>query len=380
MRISIPESKKLTKVLISTGVIVSHPHDFYGYFGWPTVSRISEGVIGVVASGFRNSHIGPFGRTVLTITKDEGKTWSPVHVINDSPLDDRDAGLLRLSDNSLLLSWFTMHYSSKIKDKIHSWEDLELARHHLNAFKFFNDSTIHRWYGSWTQISLNAGETWESPYRAPVTAPHGPVLLSSGNLLYFGKEFLRDIDGYEEGTGSISAFESKDQGRNWQICGRVPTCPGTIIGENQEPHVLEIEKGRLIGILRLSALTEERKNVDTFVNYSMAQTLSSDGGKTWSTPEKFGFHGSTPHLMRHSSGSIVLTYGYRKKPQGIRVIIGNGETWTSHFILRNDGIDTDIGYPSSVELSDGAILTVSYQRLFPNDKMCSLVWTKWELP
>ena len=81
-----------------------------------SVSRISEGVIGVVASGFRNSHIGPFGRTVLTITKDEGKTWSPVHVINDSPLDDRDAGLLRLSDNYLLLSWFTMHYSSKIKD------------------------------------------------------------------------------------------------------------------------------------------------------------------------------------------------------------------------------------------------------------------------
>ena len=39
----------------------------------------------------------------------------------------------------------------------------------------------------------------------------------------------------------------------------------------------------------------------------------------------------------------------------------------------------DHGYPSSVELSDGSILTVYYQR-YRDDAFASILQTRWELP
>jgi hypothetical protein len=47
--------------------------------------------------------------------------------------------------------------------------------------------------------------------------------------------------------------------------------------------------------------------------------------------------------------------------------------------LFDDAPDGDLGYPSSVELSDGSILTVYYQKQ-AGDKFCSILYTKWELP
>jgi hypothetical protein len=48
--------------------------------------------------------------------------------------------------------------------------------------------------------------------------------------------------------------------------------------------------------------------------------------------------------------------------------------------LRDDGPDADLGYPSSVELGDGSILTVYYQKLAAAREKCSLLWTRWKLP
>ena len=40
----------------------------------------------------------------------------------------------------------------------------------------------------------------------------------------------------------------------------------------------------------------------------------------------------------------------------------DGRTWDADWILRADGPDGDLGYPSTVELGDGSLLTVFYQR------------------
>ena len=93
-----------------------------------------------------------------------------------------------------------------------------------------------------------------------------------------------------------------------------------------------------------------------------------------------GFHGSPPHLLRHSSGAILATYGYRLAPFGERAIVScsDGAIWDVGLVLRDDGPDTDLGYPSSVELSDGAIFTVTYQKR-ARGELCSLLGTRWEL-
>ncbi len=56
-----------------------------------------------------------------------------------------------------------------------------------------------------------------------------------------------------------------------------------------------------------------------------------------------------------------------------------GATWTYNYILRDDGPDSDLGYPASVELDDGSILTVYYQKRYSSDEPCSLLWTRWKL-
>ena len=46
-------------------VIASYQIDFYGYFGWPTIARMPGGTVVAAASGLRNNHVCPFGRSVF---------------------------------------------------------------------------------------------------------------------------------------------------------------------------------------------------------------------------------------------------------------------------------------------------------------------------
>jgi hypothetical protein len=57
-----------------------------------------------------------------------------------------------------------------------------------------------------------------------------------------------------------------------------------------------------------------------------------------------------------------------------------GASWTYDYVLRDDGPDHDLGYPSSVELGDGSILTVYYQKPASVEDQCGLLWTRWRLP
>lgn len=109
-------------------------------------------------------------------------------------------------------------------------------------------------------------------------------------------------------------------------------------------------------------------------------TRSHDGGKTWSMPEQMDVQGSPPHLMVHSSGAVIMTFGRRIAPFGERAVVSydNGRTWEREYVLRDDGVDGDLGYPATVELSDGSLITVYYQRV-PGDRQDSILYTRWEL-
>ena len=120
-----------------------------------------------------------------------------------------------------------------------------------------------------------------------------------------------------------------------------------------EPHVVELEDGRLLGLVRYDPNHHDYHNRQPGqTDFQMCQSYSSDGGKTWSRAEVMDFHGSPPHLLRLSGGVLVTTYGYREKPYGIRAMLSHddGETWRYDYILRDDGPHPDLGYPSSVEL------------------------------
>jgi sialidase-1 len=94
------------------------------------------------------------------------------------------------------------------------------------------------------------------------------------------------------------------------------------------------------------------------------QTESSDGGKTWSIPHSITF-GLPSHLMKLRDDRLLMTYGHRRAPFGnqARISSDNGKTWGEPMIISGDGAGGDLGYPSTVELGDGSLLTVWYEKM-----------------
>ncbi|MCI5551610.1 MAG: glycoside hydrolase [Clostridiales bacterium] len=345
------------------GVVCTRPDSEYGYFGWPSAAILGDGRVVVGCSGLRRHHVDPFGKTVLCVgTPKYG--FGECIVGHDSPLDDRDAGVVALGGNSLLVTWFTLD-TRIFRDDLMKYSPAEFEVMDAAMRAFPEDAK--KYVGSWTMRSDDGGATFTSPARCPVSSPHGPVVMRDGRLIYLGKLFP---EGMDRPFGIVSCAESRD-GLHWDVLGEVPLPENVTNGQFHEPHVIELNDGALLCLIRYH-----------YPNGGLGiyKSVSRDGGRTWSTPEDMDIHGSPPHLLRHSSGAIVLTYGWRHAPYGQRARISrdDGATWSDEIILRDDGPDGDLGYPCSVELPGGDILTVYYQKR-PGESLCSILWTQWRI-
>jgi Neuraminidase (sialidase) len=107
------------------------------------------------------------------------------------------------------------------------------------------------------------------------------------------------------------------------------------------------------------------RNHNEASKYETLQTESDDGGRTWSEPHSIGVWGYPSHLLRLRDGRLLMTYGHRRKPIGnqARLSTDEGRTWSEPLVISGDGTSTDLGYPSTVELADGSLLTVWYEKL-----------------
>ncbi len=355
------------------GIVCSRQGDKFGYFGWPSIARQADGTLAVVASGPRYAHVCPWGKTTLITSKDNGETWSLPRVITNSPIDDRDAGIVALGGQRLAVTWFadnTMFDVKQFRDKDGNWDASHRAMGAV--LNTWTPELIAKYSGSWIRVSED-GEYWSEPRRAPVNTPHGFIVLKNGDWLYFGKEWafppFTDVTVYRLHDTPIIAVRSRDEGRTWERLGTVPTPNRQFDDLCHEPHVVELENGELLGAIRVHK------------PFNIYFTRSKDGGRTWSEPEDSGVLGSPPHLLRHSSGAIVCAYGYRKEPFGERCMISydNGKTWEKDIVIFNDAPNPDLGYPASCELPDGSIITVYYQKPDAQSR-CSILYSKWQLP
>ena len=264
------------------GVIASYPDEFYGYFGWPTVARMPDGTLVAAASGLRNAHVCPFGRSVFMRSTDDGRTWTSPRVVNDSPLDDRDTGLVSCGGQRLLLTWFTTDWRASAERRMEDLDAVTRARWQEGMARV-DDDNARRWVGAWCRTSEDAGETWSEPIRVPQTTPHGPIRLRAGGLLFLGKLFETDMAGFEGGIGAIAATRSDDGGRTWQPLGTVPFFEGSIEANYHEAHVAELPDGKLVGLIRFErggGLDPEDLGLQHFMHM---YTESTDGGRTWTT-------------------------------------------------------------------------------------------------
>jgi len=340
------------------------------YIGWPTVCVRKDGELLAVFSGDRDEHVCPFGKVQLVRSADQGATWSPAVTISNTQLDDRDAGIVELPNGDLVVSWFTsLAYQSSIRDRA------KLAPGSPRFYWWLHDEKIpaavkKEGLDYFTVRSTDGGKTWEAPARTPGTAPHGPMMLKDGRLLYVGITYSGHFGIHSGATNEISVAESRDGGRSWQRLGAIGLPAGEKVTLFHEPHAVEAADGRIVAQIRYHGK-----------GGCLWQSESADGGKTWALARQTKLAGLPPHLIRLRDGKLLTVYGRRFGAFGEYACLSDdgGRTWdTANEIKLAGHFDGDLGYPASAELPDGSILTVYYQAEKKGEKTC-LMGTQWRL-
>lgn len=296
-----------------------------GYQAFPDLVRLKNGdLLCVFYAGFQHvSHACeklPRGARVSAVrSRDGGKTWGEPFVVADTPWDDRDPHICQLSDGTVVCNWFTYYAGSPAKRP--------------------GDGT--RYKEIWLARSRDNGETWGEPELIPSTADDhygvgGPIReLPDGTLL---------MPIYRELPDPLRVWSlailSEDGGRTWSK----PYVVDPDNDDNDEPDVIALPDGSLLCVMR----SNRGENV-------MWQSVSKDGGKTWSKSALIGFPGHAPYLMRTSQG--ILLCAHRLPGTSLHFSLDDGRTWSANHLL-----DTVGGaYPSMVEMPDRRILIVYYE-------------------
>ena len=315
------------------------------YHAWATLARRKNGHLVAAYSGGREGHVCPFGRIEIIRSTDDGLTWSYPQIIMDTPIDDRDAGIVETPKGSILVNTFTSLAYQRILADTKGWDADRLERWQ-SVQRATTQEQRQSLVGSWMLRSVDGGLTWSPPYRVPATAPHGPVVLSDGRLLFAGKE-------HPAPTRRAGVWESTDDGLTWRLLSWIPTRPGDDTVHYHELHAVETADHRIVVHIRNHNKVNERETL---------QCESSDGGKTWSIPHPIGVWGLPSHLIRLRDNRLLMSYGYRRPPRGnhARISEDHGRTWSGEIVLSDDGTG-DIGYPSTVELPNRQLLTLWYE-------------------
>jgi hypothetical protein len=301
-----------------------------GYF--PVALRLQDGRIAVVLRGGA-PHVGLGGRLDIVFFRDEGKTWTKPAVVIASAVDNRNPAFGQAEDGTLVVGfWRTARYDDRGR---------------------YNDK-LDKPVNTWVTRSRDSGTTWSepaeidvkdigwgSPYGKILTLPNGAMLMAiyGGPVRRPGNKAIRSKD-------NSYLYRSTDQGKTWKRYAE----PGPN-GFN-ETALLRLPSGVMLAAMRKDGSGE------------VWLTQSRDAGKTWSEPRKVTPAKVHPaDLTLLPDGRVLLVVGYRVGPFGVRALVGDGAgsfDWERRFVLVNDATNGDCGYPSSVVLKDGRVLTVYY--------------------
>jgi hypothetical protein len=292
------------------------------YPGWPWVTAGADGTLYCV---FREGTVHDYsadGKAMLCQSGDRGKTWTKAAVIVDAPdVDDRNVAIVELPNKQLLVTYNTY---TKARESL-----------------------------AMTVRSTDGGRTWGKPLSVgePNTRTRAAASsLADGTLLlpYY----------VAPGSGAFAAW-SKDSGETWKTV-HVPDADGFV---GDEWDVLEVEPGRVIGILRNS----QPKSDGTFW-----KTESKDGGKTWAVPRPTNVqsqrHPSPAQLTRHGK-TPTLIYADRRmvsvsavRPTDTEFLRWDVDHRLPCYLYNTDESPiADGSYPVSVPVSRRQRLIVDYE-------------------
>ena len=286
-----------------------------------------------------STHGDPTTRTSMVRSTDGGETWHSQ--VTPHTYAGNGCVIGQIADGSLIVNNFRWIFAP-----------LEEGEERFRGYDGYREdermSLAMVNEGVYTAMSRDDGYTWE-PARMLLerAGTAGRVIdLDDGSI-------LMPVNGRTDGgLGGAWVQRSTDGGETWERHGVVaPVLPGLTFSEMR---VLPLGGGRVLAGMRT-------REANFYVSHS------EDAGGTWSAPVETPIYcrgGSPFDLIMLDDGRVLATYGHRREPYGIRACLSEdgGRTWDvdNEFVLRDDGLDRDMGYPSSVQLPDGSILTTYY--------------------
>ena len=307
---------------------------------WPNLTVLRDGAI--IATIFNQpSHGTTAGDVDCWGSEDGGQTWekrgTPAERENEhSNRMNVAAGLANNGDLVVIAS---------------GWTGLKASGELGQPFR-------ERILPPWVCRSADGGRTWSvdaeafpDPWpeaaRQEVT-PEG-ICVPFGDILAGGDGALR-VAMYTGARGAGYVFRSTDDGKTW--AGAVAIAGGAVLNE---PALFHLGEGKWLAATRHDGL-------DLYA--------SEDDAKSWTHRKKVtGTQQHPGHIMRLADQRLLLTYGNRTSPGGVDVRLSDDEGHTWGDPLRVADCEGDRGYPSSVQLPDGQVLTAFYaQRTADHDR------------
>jgi hypothetical protein len=143
---------------------------------------------------------------------------------------------------------------------------------------------------------------------------------------------------------------STDKGETWKYSCPVATDPKVTFNE---ASLYETPKGDLVAFIRTA----------NFDDHTVI-ARSTDSGRSFQPWQDAGFQGHPHYALRLPDKRVLLVYGYRHAPFGIRARVLNAECTdfasAGEIVLRDDGGNGDLGYPWATMISKNRALVVYY--------------------
>lgn len=339
------QEQSAVKVADTENVIIYMKQGIYAVFPYMPKDQPKDGVVIGFATRTVPSHTDMTGGCVVMKSADGCKTWNIVLEDKDCTMTEEVGDLHALTfpngtKVSLRSAWQIYPASKRAELEKAGWEMVDITQNRIVALSAHSMKTSKNGGKSWTTKTLpmygNSG----------IMGFHGGIITDQGICLYPVYGLLMDGD-----AGHSLVYRSADNGKTWTLNHIIADSHGLI--PMNETSLIDLGKGHILAFVRTG------DDVD-----HLFSAESIDGGVNWGRLKDTGITGHPSDFLRLSNGDIVLTYGYRHKPYGVRARISkdNGKSWGKEYIIRDDGFSTDVGYPMSIQLPNGKIFTSYYFR------------------
>jgi hypothetical protein len=358
--VQITEDKALSPGIVKVKDVVIYEDDRF-HSAFPSVIKKPDGEFCVafrrapdreIFGEKSTNHVDPNSYLVM-VRSDDGENWSKnPELIYAHPFGgSQDPSMIQLRDGTILCPSYGWAYvrPSGIPN---------LKKPYFESAKGFI------FLGGYIVRSTDGGESWEAPIYPPNIEPEVnysamgiPIPAYNRGALCEGRNgkvywIVAATDTSKRRKTSNHLLVSEDKGLTWEYSGVVATDKKASFNE---ASVYETPKGDLVGFLRTAGMDDQA-----------CIARSSDGGKTFSW-ETMGFQGHPMNALRLPDNRVLITYGYRHKPYGIRARILNAECTdyktAPEIILRADGGGKDIGYTWPVQMDDNRVLVTYYYNI-----------------